>query len=431
MRKKTAPPVSAANIVRDIKRVASEIHRTPTRDEYTGRTGQKLGHYSEHAIKKFFADGGYAAALAKTGLVGSEMLKITDEAGFQVATIKSQLDEAQKYIKELESETLSASAARKLIGAIDTTKFSGNADWIRGPKELKIGVTGIPTLFISDVHLDEVVDPSEINGVNEFNRDIGIQRLRHTFTTAIDLTKRYLVKPQYDGFICAFGGDIVSGMIHEELAETNDARINETIMLAVDIFIEGLTWLKDEFKQVFVPCVVGNHGRMHKKPRYKHQVKDNHEWLIYQFVARHFKNDPKVSFLIPDAPDAQWTCYGRTYNLNHGHEFKGGTGIAGLFSPLMLGMARKQKKQNGIGRPFDVMMNGHWHQYIHTDNLIVNGSVKGYDEFANSHNFPFEPPQQALFISHPVKRETFRMPILCDETPRIKTNLREKLSWEK
>ncbi len=132
---------------------------------------------------------------------------------------------------------------------------------------------------------------------------------------------------------------------------------------------------------------------------------------------------------VPDAPDAQWTLYGTTFNLNHGDQFKGGSGISGVFSPLMLGMARKQKKQNAIGQPFDVMMNGHWHQYIHTDSLIINGSIKGYDEFANMHNFNFEPPQQALFISHPEKRQTFRMPILCDEKSKLTKKHAHKLSW--
>jgi hypothetical protein len=209
---------------------------------------------------------------------------------------------------------------------------------------------------------------------------------------------------------------MLSGNIHEELAETNAQNINRSILDLTNLLIGGIGGLADEFGRVFVPCVVGNHGRHHKKPRYKYRVENNYEWLIYQYLSMHFAKDTRVTFLIPDSADAQWTVYGRTYNLNHGDQFKGGSGISGIFTPLMLGMARKQKRQNAIGQPFDVMINGHWHQYLHMDELIVNGSIKGYDEFAQGHNFKYEPPQQALFISHPEYRETFRMPVLCDRT---------------
>lgn len=420
--------MSAKRIIADIQRVASELKETPSRDEYHGKDGHKrLGKFSERQVRKFFQNS-FEEAVRAAGLKPKEKSTITHEDGYQIARLKQELASARGYIADLESEVMDTSKLRTLIGSPDTSQLSEAADWIKGPKQVRSGLTGIPTLFISDVHFDEVVKTEQIGYVNEYNHDIAVRRIQHTFRTAIDLTKNYLQKPTYDGFICAFGGDILSGNMHEELAETNDQTINQSILDVTKLFIQGVGWIADEFGRVFVPCVVGNHGRMHKKPRFKYKVQNNYEWLVYQYMALHFANDPRVTFYIPDAPDAQWTCYGRTYNLNHGDQFKGGTGIAGLFSPLMLGMARKQKKQNAIGQPFDVMLNGHWHQYIHTDSLIINGSIKGYDEYANGFNLPFEPPQQALWISHPEKRETFRMPVLCEDSTRKPRSL-HKLSW--
>ena len=418
--------VSKHQILEDIRRVASELQRIPTRDEYAGRFKKPLGRFTETEIKKWFAS--FSEAVQASGVRAKYSINVVDKDGLQIAQLKDELTKQRGYINELEAEVIDTKKIRNLIGAIDTTQLGGRADWLRGPKELKSGITGIPTLFISDVHFGEVVKPEQINGVNAFNNTIARERIRHTFKTAIELTKKYLFKPHYDGFICALGGDILSGSIHEELAETNDLSVNRAILDITNLMIEGIGWVADEFGRVFVPCVAGNHGRQHKKPRFKYKMENNYEWLVYQYLSMHFKKDDRVTFYIPDAPDAQWSCYGRTYNLNHGDQFKGGTGIAGLFSPLMLGMARKQKKQNAIGQPFDVMLNGHWHQYIHTDSLIVNGSIKGYDEYANGLNLPFEPPQQALWISHPSKRETFRMPVLCN--PDSKGNSKgSKLSW--
>lgn len=408
-------------ILADLKSLASKLHRPPSRDEY-----RKKGKFSDSDIAE--CHGSWRELLFAAKLDSKSVISVVEKDGYEIARLKSDVERLLGYVKELEHDRLTTEKIREIIGATNTAKLGEGANWIKGPKELKYGVTGIPTLFISDIHFDEVVKGGEIGFVNEYNHQIAVDRIKHTFKMAVDLTKKYLHKPKYDGFICAFGGDLLSGNIHEELAETNAQTITHSIIDLSDLLADAISGLADEFGRVFCPCVVGNHGRLHKKPRYKQKTEQNYEWLIYQYLAKHFKNDHRVTFYIPDSPDAQWSVYGRVYNMNHGDQFKGGSGIAGLYSPLMLGMARKQKKQNAIGQPFDVMMNGHWHQYIHTDNLIVNGSIKGYDEFANGHNFSFEPPQQALFIAHPVKRETFRMPILCDkgQEPR---KFKAPLSW--
>ncbi len=421
--------VSKNLILNDIRRVAADLQRRPTRDEYFGRAGKALGKITEHQIKLVF--GTFSEAVEAAIPPSQYRPSVIDKEGLKIVQLTEELSNLKAYCNELEDESLNSHKMRQLIGALTTTRLNERTDWLLGPQELKGSLTGIPTLFLSDWHFDEVVKPQEVNYVNEFNREIAVTRIKHTFQTAIDLTHSYLSKPKYDGVICALGGDMFSGNIHDELAETNEHRILESIMALEELLALGISGLADQFKRVFVPCVVGNHSRLHKKPRYKGKVHDNFEWLLYQMLQKEFKNDDRVTFLIPDAPDAQWMVYDRTYNLNHGDQFKGGSGIAGVFSPLMLGMARKQKKQNAIGQPFDVMMNGHWHQYIHTDSLIINGSLKGYDEFANNHNFNHEPPQQALWISHPAKRETFRMPVLCDEVPKLKRKRgAHDLSWK-
>lgn len=402
-------------ILDDIRRVAGSLKRAPTRDEYTGRGKHpKLGIASERAIKESF--GTFNNALKEAGLIHEAKMSVAQDAGYRAAKLQSEVEGLRQYVRELEAESINAKKIRDIIGAVDTQALGERTGWLRGARHIKSSTTGVPTLVLSDIHFDEVVKSEQVNYVNEYNHEIAVKRLRHTFQTAVDLTKRHMVKPKYDGFVLALGGDMLSGNIHEELAETNEQSINKSLIDLTDILIAGIEGLHTEFGRVFVPCVVGNHGRHHRKPRAKNKVYDNYEWLIYQYLARHFKNKSGVQFLIPDGPDAFYPIYGKNYCLTHGDQFSGGAGISGIFTPLMLGMARKQKKQNAIGQPFDQMICGHFHQYIHTDMLLVNGSVKGYDEYANQLNFPFEPPMQACFIDHPEKRTTFRMPILCDNS---------------
>jgi len=182
----------------------------------------------------------------------------------------------------------------------------------------------------------------------------------------------------------------------------------------LDLFISGIDKLKAEFGKVFVPCVVGNHGRIHKKPRAKNRVFDNYEWVIYTFLQRHYQNDPNVTIMVPDGADCQFQVYDKTILLTHGDQFRGGSGISGIFTPLMLGMSRKQKRNASVKKPFDIMICGHFHQLIMTPSLIVNGSIKGYDEYAYISNFQYEPPQQAMMVINPIHGITHQMPISCD-----------------
>ena len=84
------------------------------------------------------------------------------------------------------------------------------------------GAPGVPTIFLSDFHWGEVVDKQAVNGINEYDREIALRRFKNVIHTTIDLCTNHMVNPKYPGIICALGGDMISGDIHDELAENND-----------------------------------------------------------------------------------------------------------------------------------------------------------------------------------------------------------------
>lgn len=411
-------------ILADLKRVAGDLKRAPTRDEY--HRG-KLGQFSESLVKKIF--GTFPAALAAAGLTPSKQAPITDPAGLKIAQLNERVKQLERYNSELEERELTTTSIRDLIGGIDTSALGKDADWIKGARSPSSGITGIPMVFFSDFHWDEVVQPTQIDGMNEYNRAIAIDRLRYTFKTSVELLKYRMDKPKYEGIVLALGGDMFSGFIHEELAETNEATLAQGVFNLADNLIPGIEMLAEEFLRVFIPVVVGNHPRLSRKPRAKNRVFDNFDWILGQILARHFKDDDRISFLIPDGPDANFQVYEKRICLTHGDQFRGGAGIAGIFSPLMLGMARKQRRQQAVQRPFDIMMMGHWHQYIQTEQLIINGSLKGYDEYAYLLNLPFERPQQAVSIIHPERGVTFRFPVICNGYEKLSRSTKAALTW--
>lgn len=389
-----------SDLIASLKALAKSLGKTPTYNEIIAAKKPGL---TKHAIDTQF--GNLSGVCKAAGLISER--RDPSKPAPELVELKNKVKELER---DLDAEQRRASALSKFSGMV----MREPPKWLNDTSKKK-GINGIPLLFISDVHFDEVVNPAEINGANEYNRAIAVRRLERVFKKAIWLCHNQFAAPKYDGIVCALGGDMVSGNIHEELAETNEHRILKTCLDLASYLVAGLRSLADAFGEVYVPCVTGNHGRIKKQWQCKNRSEDNFDWLIYQMVARELAGDKRIKVHAPVSPDVQFDIHGLRFLLTHGDQFKGGAGIAGIFSPLMLGAHRKQKRQNSLNKPFDIMMMGHWHQLIQTQSLIVNGSVKGYDEYAFQNNFPPEPAQQSLSIISREARITHSMAIFCDE----------------
>lgn len=329
-------------------------------------------------------------------------------------------------ISKLESELRAAneqlgieSAIKDLIG---TTALSLEAleppKWLAKP-QAKASCPGVPTLFLSDLHWGEVVNAGQVNGINRYNLDIARKRLKRTVDTASQLLRILDRDMSYPGIVVPLGGDMISGNIHDELQATNELNTMPTVIDLFESLAGAIGLLADTFGKVFLPCVSGNHGRDTKKTWAKDRNHTSFDWLLYQFLARHFASDKRITFHIPGGSDARFTVYGTRYLLTHGDQFKAGDSIIGPLGPLARGRQKKLARDSSVGMDWDVMLAGHFHTYIHMTTMIVNGSLKGADEWSMSMNFGVEQPQQALWITHPKYGITYRMPVYCTD-PKVK-----------
>lgn len=298
--------------------------------------------------------------------------------------------------------------------------------WLLSSSPAK-GVTGIPTLMLSDLHWGEVVDPAQIGGVNEYSLEIASRRLRRVVETAIELLVEHMANPEYPGIVLALGGDMVTGDIHDELTATNEKEIMPVVLDLWGALAWAIETMANTFGKVFVPCVGGNHARTTQKIRAKGRNFTSFDWLLYQFLAKRFEGDKRVSFFIPSGPDALYSVYGHKYLLTHGDQFRGGDGMIGALGPIIRGDHKKRSRNGQIGMEYDTLVIGHWHQLIQMQRLIVNGSLIGYNEYAYAGNFGFEAPKQALWLTHPTHGITFSMPVHAE--PKQLDVTQEWISW--
>lgn len=267
--------------------------------------------------------------------------------------------------------------------------------------------------MLSDTHFDEIVSPDEMEGLNAYNREIATIRMQAWSHNVIKLARHHLSGVKYDGMVLMLGGDIFSGDIHEELSVTNEDTMIGSLLFWSEQIAAAIDMFAGEFKKVHVVAVVGNHGRTTRKPRMKQRVRTNFDWLLAKMVERHFAKDKRVTFTVPESADAWLKIYDHGHLVTHGDQVNGGGGIGGIYPPIMRMRAKKQSRYLATGKSFQTIWLGHWHQYISTPSMVVNGSMKGFDEYALLNGFSFEQPQQALALVTPKHNLTFQAPVFC------------------
>lgn len=332
--------------------------------------------------------------------------------------LKKDLDRFRKALKAEQTEN---ARLRKILGRITQLRAEDTRvpTWV-DPKRKAKDHHAIPWLVLSDLHLDEVVDPHVMDWANAYNRAIAEARFERVINGTIELCSTYTAGLTFDGIVVALAGDIITGSIHDELTETNESPVPATIVYWVPIIASGLKRLADHFGKVHVPCVDGNHDRATEKGRYKKRAENSYAWIIYHWLADHLRDDKRITFSISKSPEQIVTTYGTRFLLTHGDAAKGGHGIGGIMVPLMRWRQRKLSATN-----FDIAVIGHWHQATYAPGLFINGSLKGYDEFARGHAFAPERPQQLLFFVTPENGVTFRATVFGDDT-----SGRERQLWD-
>ena len=340
----------------------------------------------------------------------------------EVTRLKDTIAALQTQLRDADREHLDDKAVRHRIMGLAAYEPK-QPDWLIAPKKNPSGIAGVPSTIWSDWHIGEVVSRTETNGVNEFNYTIAERRIKALVNRTIDLCFNHMVGASYPGIVVNLLGDMVSGEIHPELAETNEEDLYPTIVWTLDRILCGLLSFADRFGRVHVAAVPGNHGRsFDKKPRAKHYVHRNADWLIYQLLERHFEttHDNRVTFDIPPSGDVLYRVYDHRYMGVHGDDLgvRGGDGIIGAIGPIMRGEIKIRHSSAEVGRDYDTLLMGHWHQDLILPRAIVNPTLKGYDEFARRmlRAVPNE-PAQTLWFTHPRWGITAHWKIQLDEKP--------------
>lgn len=328
------------------------------------------------------------------------------------------IQQLRQEVEVLREGQITADAIRDFLGTakLETHKLQA-PKWLY-EQRITSAAPGVPNLLLSDLHWGERVFKEQVNGVNEYNLAIARRRLRHVVETTPYLLKILDPQMRYPGIVVKLGGDMVGGNIHDELVATNEVNIMPTWLDLFKHLKSALLYLADIFGNVFVPCVSGNHDRDTKKTWNKDRNATSFGWLLYQMLSDSLAADKRFTFYIPDSADALYKVYNTRMLLTHGDQFPASDSIIGPIGSLMRGTQKKQQRNAAVDQSFDILECGHWHQRIALSHLIVNNSLKGYDEYAAQHNFRFSRASQNLWTTHADLGVNWEMEVYADKAPK-------------
>jgi len=271
-------------------------------------------------------------------------------------------------------------------------------------------------ICVNDWHLEEVVDPKMVNGVNEFNERVANRRIATTWQKSLYLLDFARSIANINEVVLWAGGDMITGYIHEELMEGNRKGPAEASIEVQNHLIQGIDLLKRESKadHVLFTTSLGNHGRSTKDRRIATEPRSSWEWLIYNNVANFFRDDDKVQCKLEPGYHNILPVQGHTVRFHHGHAIKYGGGIGGVHVPLRRKIAQWNEPP---ATPAELDVMGHFHQYGCDWNYVLCGCLIGISPYAKRGGFKAQPPTQTFIVIDYEHGMTMSMPIFCDDKP--------------
>lgn len=255
----------------------------------------------------------------------------------------------------------------------------------------------VAVLQLSDFHYGKVVDfKGDDSQLNYFDKEVAKRRISQVFFE----TENLLLKNDITNLCIAFMGDILSGIIHDELKyNINESIINDVWSLCIHIgkHIQKL----NKIFNLEVINVSGNHGRLHKKIEFEFKATQNFDYL-FGLILKNMCDDDNM--VISESTSLIRNFNGKHYIFHHGDFTKGGKNISG--SPAFTAsrdssfMSNKYKKMGYDN--IEAIFIGHFHTHFFIPGLNVkiigNGSLIGPDSFSTENVMISDPSQNLVII---------------------------------
>ena len=251
-------------------------------------------------------------------------------------------------------------------------------------------------LNLADPHAEEFVSAEEMEGYAEYTWEIFKNRM---WDTGEELVKRVHEKRsqyQVSRLIVSLLGDMLTGVIHDELDRTNTWTLPNAVVATAYILAQLLIKVSAEFDEVLAEACVGNHGREDKKPTSKQKVDRNWDYGVYKIAQLLTINNTKIKWNIPKSEAHIFKAQGSSVLMKHGDNIRH-TGILPYYG-ISRDLAEEHEKRRD--KDFDYCLMGHWHHFaVVKGHCIICPSMIGPSQYSFNRLNTTYPAEQFLIFS--------------------------------
>jgi hypothetical protein len=270
---------------------------------------------------------------------------------------------------------------------------------------------GASIIAVSDWHVGKLIEKNSVNGFNEYNPEVAKKRSQKFTESTIKLINKDSQEFDKHDTILFLNGDFIEGYIHPESQRvTNTMTPIEEVAFAQELLANSIENILEQSStdRITVVCRNGNHSRNTKRMESSIDHRTNYESILYAFLAQKFRDD--VQFNLPISDIGYTHVLGKTIRDFHGWQVSYGGGIGGLTVPL----TKFIQRQDG-NKKADYNILGHFHQLsLPTKDSMLNGSLCGFDTYAQSLGCSKEPALQGYRLIDSKYGFTSFNPIICE-----------------
>lgn len=342
----------------------------------------------------------------KVGLSDNALRKRAKRMGVDLlpatkpATLPQEIEALKQHMGKRETETKLRKAKVTIIKLEEQLEQAFKIK--RTPQTFVIkptpneGSEAVAFMLASDWHIEEEVRADTVDSVNEYNLEISEKRATKFFANGVKLIRLFKKDTQIKKLVLPLLGDFITNSLRDENLENNLLLPGDALWRVKSYLVAGIKYiLANTDVEIIAVCHTGNHGRMTEKVHISTEAGNSLEKYMYRNLAEYFRDEPRIKFIIPEGSMSYIEVFKMTIRLIHGHQVKYAGGVGGITIPIRKALAQWNKVKKA-----DLTLMGHYHQSVDGNDFLVNGSLIGYNAFAQFIKADYEEPKQTFFLIH-------------------------------
>lgn len=338
------------------------------------------------SLRKAFASTAYGGYSVAKYLMDKTANELTEE---MVKRLQSKKDEEYKerirlqdarreYNKELRAEARYENLVNIMKDCLSDVATS-NIEFGKKHLHIENKKSKYAILMLSDWHYGAVCDSQW----NYYDTNVAKERAEQL----IAKTQSYILSLGITDLIVEINGDMCEGMINIGNRVASEESVVEQIINVSKLLSKCILSLKPYVNSIKVVTTLGNHGRLTPNRKEQADERENFEMLIPEFLRLTLGDD--IPIVTSQGLDfVKYEFDDKIICLSHGHHDKATSAIDNMIRVYKV-------------VPDEIHL-GHWHHMsdLNDSNIhvVVNGSIKGVDDFGLKATRCTTQPSQNLIV---------------------------------